>query len=317
MNYGARSYDPALGTFISPDSLVPNPRRIVDHNRFLYARGNPLKYSDPSRYIPDKPAGPTVKGSPWEEEFYWNNRWYLAHDYGWDGNHWSKPIQAQFLDREILIDVLTEAGVVLEGPWKEQDPESRNLSLFGQGLVALAQKIGGLAGASTTAGLAYLETASGGGMTWQRWPLLERPCPGVSGCVARSQPSKINFNIWPFYLLLPSALRGLPVHETAHVFHPNCTHSSGNCVQELESQAKAFQTEKVPVILGGDMHGPYEMVDRYLTKYAMEGEPAEYWAEAVTVWVYESAYPSAPHSIGCGFYIGEIYSWVEGFLLGQ
>ena len=48
MYYNARYYDPALGTFISPDSMVPNPASVIDHNRFPYARGNPLKYSDPS-----------------------------------------------------------------------------------------------------------------------------------------------------------------------------------------------------------------------------------------------------------------------------
>ena len=43
-----RYYDPALGTFISPDSMVPNLASVIDHNRFLYARGNPLKYADPT-----------------------------------------------------------------------------------------------------------------------------------------------------------------------------------------------------------------------------------------------------------------------------
>ena len=41
--YNARYYDPALGTFISPDSIVPNPARLIDYNRFLSARGNPIK----------------------------------------------------------------------------------------------------------------------------------------------------------------------------------------------------------------------------------------------------------------------------------
>ena len=49
--YNARYYDPALGTFISPDSLVPDPGRVISYNRFLYARGNPLKYTDPSGHI--------------------------------------------------------------------------------------------------------------------------------------------------------------------------------------------------------------------------------------------------------------------------
>jgi len=46
--YNARYYDPALGTFLSPDTLVPDAGRVIDYNRFLYVRGNPLKYTDPS-----------------------------------------------------------------------------------------------------------------------------------------------------------------------------------------------------------------------------------------------------------------------------
>jgi len=38
MYYNARYYDPTLGTFISPDSIVPNPASVINHNRFLYAR---------------------------------------------------------------------------------------------------------------------------------------------------------------------------------------------------------------------------------------------------------------------------------------
>ena len=60
--YNARYYDPALGTFISPDSMVPNPIRQIDYNRFLYARGNPIRYADPSGHCPKPPDewGPTI-----------------------------------------------------------------------------------------------------------------------------------------------------------------------------------------------------------------------------------------------------------------
>jgi RHS repeat-associated protein len=46
--YNARYYDPQLGQFVSPDTLVPEPTSFLDYNRYLYARGNPLKYSDPT-----------------------------------------------------------------------------------------------------------------------------------------------------------------------------------------------------------------------------------------------------------------------------
>ena len=59
MYYNARYYDPALGTFVAPDSLIPNPGMVTHYNRFLYARGNPLKYADTSGHIPQSPTGPS------------------------------------------------------------------------------------------------------------------------------------------------------------------------------------------------------------------------------------------------------------------
>jgi RHS repeat-associated protein len=50
-NYNARLYDPALGMFISPDSIVQNPFDPQALNRYAYARNNPLKYIDPSGHV--------------------------------------------------------------------------------------------------------------------------------------------------------------------------------------------------------------------------------------------------------------------------
>jgi RHS repeat-associated protein len=50
MYYNARYYDRAIGHFVSPDTLVPDPTSVWDYNRFLYVRGNPLKFTDPSGY---------------------------------------------------------------------------------------------------------------------------------------------------------------------------------------------------------------------------------------------------------------------------
>jgi RHS repeat-associated protein len=44
----ARYYDPALGRFVSADTLVPQPRNPQSLNRFSYALGNPLRYRDPT-----------------------------------------------------------------------------------------------------------------------------------------------------------------------------------------------------------------------------------------------------------------------------
>ena len=50
--YNARYYDPGLGQFVSPDTIVPDPGRVFDFNRYMMVRGNPLKYSDPSGNFP-------------------------------------------------------------------------------------------------------------------------------------------------------------------------------------------------------------------------------------------------------------------------
>ncbi len=47
-DYNARYYDPALGRFISADTLVPNPGDPQSLNRYAYVQNNPLKYTDPS-----------------------------------------------------------------------------------------------------------------------------------------------------------------------------------------------------------------------------------------------------------------------------
>jgi RHS repeat-associated protein len=47
-NYDARLYDPALGRFISPDSIIPDVYYPQLLNRYAYARNNPLRYTDPN-----------------------------------------------------------------------------------------------------------------------------------------------------------------------------------------------------------------------------------------------------------------------------
>jgi RHS repeat-associated protein len=50
--YGARWYDPALGRFISPDSVIPNPAYPQAWDRYAYVENNPANRFDPSGHIP-------------------------------------------------------------------------------------------------------------------------------------------------------------------------------------------------------------------------------------------------------------------------
>ena len=52
--YNARWYDPVLGHFLSPDSIVPAAGNALDYHRYAYTRFNPLKYTDPSGHYSDK-----------------------------------------------------------------------------------------------------------------------------------------------------------------------------------------------------------------------------------------------------------------------
>jgi len=47
-NYNARLYDPFIGRFISPDTIVPEPFNPQSLNRYTYCLNNPLIYVDPS-----------------------------------------------------------------------------------------------------------------------------------------------------------------------------------------------------------------------------------------------------------------------------
>ena len=49
--YEARYYDPDLGRFISPDTIVQDPLDPQSMNRYAYARNNPILYTDPSGNI--------------------------------------------------------------------------------------------------------------------------------------------------------------------------------------------------------------------------------------------------------------------------
>jgi RHS repeat-associated protein len=48
MDYNARYYDPWLGRFVSPDSIIPSIGDPQALDRYAYTYNNPLKYNDPS-----------------------------------------------------------------------------------------------------------------------------------------------------------------------------------------------------------------------------------------------------------------------------
>ncbi|MGI8857242.1 MAG: RHS repeat-associated core domain-containing protein [Thermomicrobiales bacterium] len=55
--YGARYYDPALGRFLSPDSIGVNPVNPQSLNRYSYVGNNPLNHTDPSGHCSSDDPG--------------------------------------------------------------------------------------------------------------------------------------------------------------------------------------------------------------------------------------------------------------------
>jgi RHS repeat-associated protein len=48
----ARFYDPELGQFTTPDTIIPDPYRPQSLNPYSYVEGNPITYTDPTGHMP-------------------------------------------------------------------------------------------------------------------------------------------------------------------------------------------------------------------------------------------------------------------------
>ena len=102
--YASRAYDPAIGRFVSPDSIVPDPLNPQSLNRYSYVYNNPLKHADPS--------GRTPEAEGWDE--HWAKEY--ARDHGG-----RRPTWADWQDRQFS---LLNRGSGPDGDWTDQNWES-------------------------------------------------------------------------------------------------------------------------------------------------------------------------------------------------
>jgi RHS repeat-associated protein len=56
-DYNARYYDPLIGRFVSPDTIVPEAKNPQDLNRYSYTRNNPIRYTDSTGHCLDAGGG--------------------------------------------------------------------------------------------------------------------------------------------------------------------------------------------------------------------------------------------------------------------
>ncbi|MCB0074040.1 MAG: RHS repeat-associated core domain-containing protein, partial [Caldilineaceae bacterium] len=83
--YNARYYDPVIGQFVSPDTLVPEPGRVFGYNRYMYTMGNPLNFNDPSGNCASKSELGDDPVPDWDNDAdYWTAVNGILHS-AWDG----------------------------------------------------------------------------------------------------------------------------------------------------------------------------------------------------------------------------------------
>ena len=54
--FNARYYDATLGSFLTADSIVPDPDNAQAYNRYAYVLNNPIRYIDPTGHFYDPPG---------------------------------------------------------------------------------------------------------------------------------------------------------------------------------------------------------------------------------------------------------------------
>ncbi len=64
-NMGGRIYDQKFGRFLSADAFIPSRYEGRAYNRYLYAYGNPLRFTDPTGFDPDAGINGSFSGDDW------------------------------------------------------------------------------------------------------------------------------------------------------------------------------------------------------------------------------------------------------------
>ena len=81
---GARWYDPALGRWLSPDTLVPDSANPQSFNRYAWVLDNPLRYRDPTGLFEEEQLKEWFpdQWKLWQEKYPWYWQMLLQADFG-------------------------------------------------------------------------------------------------------------------------------------------------------------------------------------------------------------------------------------------
>jgi len=91
-DYRARWYEPTLGRFVQPDTIVPEPGKPQALNRYAYVYNNPLRFSDPSGYFSEEEIQQYLRSS-------YKDNWY-SYWLAWrsDQLFWEMLLMADYGD---------------------------------------------------------------------------------------------------------------------------------------------------------------------------------------------------------------------------
>ncbi len=215
-----------------------------------------MKYTDSTGHCPDQAC--------WEAQWYANDAWYRARGYRWnEGNgYWSARGPAEVDNPTIGRELLSEAGITLQGDWSDSQ------------IIEVATGVGDLARA--VGGVGQLNQLIGGYATFYHpseplpWNVLN--CLTGSAC-ALPPPLMDGHSV--YFKTSDSITRFTTVHELAHIIdwnssiqHPATYHGVNYLAWGSFSEAWSTYTTGYSRCWG-------DCVSHW-----------ERWADAVTVFVY-------------------------------
>ena len=126
----ARYYDPQIGQFISPDSMVPDPTVLIDYNRYAYARANPLRFSYQNGHEPC-PTGAWGDCSPTPTRGFVNNLATSRHQAGYDWENLSAEMQTVLTSDGLHEGVYNDLGGNAQVQTSWRDPATLAATIYG------------------------------------------------------------------------------------------------------------------------------------------------------------------------------------------
>ena len=237
---------------------MPDPANPQSLNRYAYVLNNPLRYTDPSGRAPQYPGDPDPDNAPCSTEWCWKNRWYRAHGYSWTGNGWElMSADAVFYDPEIMEETMAELGIQFTNftaTWTFSE-----MTLVAQGVVALANKLGSFERLRNLLPFGANFWRATHALFYYYDQSLDPPAHTIPGANLAVFADALFKNVADF-------VRGTAVHELAHVidyFNP----IDSNYIHQVAPTGT------------------------HISNYAVQDNlHLEYWAEAVTDWVYGDRY---------------------------